>query len=108
MFGRNRWDVLGVRGDRAVFLPACYKHCATLDGGWAALSVGGFTLEEAVASWFFGSSGGGGGSVAPRWLEEGCAGVGCGVGCPGRPGSALQDVADLDLWLMRLTPLSGR
>ena len=66
-------DVADV-GRNAAVLPACHRHCDTLTGAfWSTLTVDGFSLEQAVTSWFFGD----GGSV-PAYLEEACEGYNCG------------------------------
>jgi hypothetical protein len=63
--------------DRAAVLPGCHKHCNTLTGTtWATLTVDGHSLQESVASWFFGDG------TSPAYLEDSCDGYNCGPGCP--------------------------
>ena len=38
----------------AAMLPACFAHCNTLGDGFGSLATDGFTLEQAVSSWFYG------------------------------------------------------
>jgi O-palmitoleoyl-L-serine hydrolase len=64
----------------AAVLPACYKHCATEDPGFASITVGssGVSLETAVAAWMYGE----GAATTPRFVMDDCAGFNCGATCP--------------------------
>ena len=59
-------------GDKGAMLPACYKHCNTLEGTWSTLMTQGKTLEEAVTSWFFRDG------TVDDYVESSCVGFNCG------------------------------
>lgn len=65
----------------AAMLPACYKHCNTEGSTFATLATLGYTLENAVVSWWAAVTGGGGASV-PKFVQDNCSGFNCGTGCP--------------------------
>lgn len=62
------------RARTAVLLPACFDHCSTQGTSFQARLTNGFSLQDAVVSWFFGGS-------ATRFNIETCSGFNCGNGC---------------------------
>jgi hypothetical protein len=62
-----------------VLLPACYFHCATESPLFASLAVNGVTLQNATLSWLFQTG------AAPPFVQDDCAGLNCGAGCPPLP-----------------------
>jgi hypothetical protein len=65
-----------VTGSQQVHLPACFKHCNTQTPEFSTLATGGYTLEQATASWFWGLG------TVPKRVVEDCAGFNCGTDCP--------------------------
>ena len=63
-------------GKNGGLLPACFKHCNTEGSTFGTIATNGVTLEQAIASWFFGE-----GSAA-QFIVEDCAGFNCGTDCP--------------------------
>lgn len=82
----------------AALLPACFKHCNTETTTFSTLATDGFTLEQAVVSWFFAITAQTRklsearttrvSQSAPRFIIENCSGFNCGNDCPA-PGSGL-------------------
>ena len=74
MSGQLR-PIWAAQPDAAAMLPACHKHCNTLKGNtWSTIAVGGLSLEDAVAEWFFRDND----FSEHRWTEDTCSGWDCG------------------------------
>lgn len=67
-------------GTVAAMLPACYKHCNTESSTFATLQTNGYTLEQAVVSWWATVTGSA--ATVPRYVQDNCTGFNCGTGCP--------------------------
>jgi hypothetical protein len=69
-------------GACGLLMPACYKHCNTLAPTFHTARTAGRTLQDRVASWFWGARRPADEANVANVEVEACVGFNCGTDCP--------------------------